>query len=59
MGSVTEEHTPVGLPCALLYFEFGGAWRSFLETLGAAPVLSGPTTRAQIERGLAAALDEA
>jgi predicted nucleotide-binding protein (sugar kinase/HSP70/actin superfamily) len=59
MGSVTEDRVPVGIPCALLYFEFGGAWRSFLEALGAEPVLSGPTTRAKVERGLRAAIDEA
>jgi len=59
MGTVIEKPVRVGLPCALLYYEFGATWRSFLEVLGADPVESGPTTRARIERGLSAALDEA
>ncbi|MDP2871343.1 MAG: acyl-CoA dehydratase activase-related protein, partial [Bacillota bacterium] len=49
----------IGLPRALLYYEYGAAWEEFLRILGAVPLLSGPTTRAKIEAGLCEALDEA
>ena len=49
----------VGLPQALLYYEHGPVWRECLELLGAAVVGSGPTSRAIVDRGVAAAIDEA
>lgn len=59
MVAMSSTAVAVGVPRALLYYEFGPAWEEFLTILGAVPVTSGATTRAKIERGICAALDEA
>lgn len=48
----------VGMPRALLYYRYGVMWTVFLEQLGAEVVLSPPTNRKILERGLALAVDE-
>lgn len=58
MKGMSRPPVAVGVPRALLYHEFGPVWEEFLAVLGATAVTSGPTTRAKIERGLSAALDE-
>jgi predicted nucleotide-binding protein (sugar kinase/HSP70/actin superfamily) len=39
----------IGLPRALSYYEYAPLWWTFLETLGAEVVVSGPTTRATLK----------
>jgi len=49
----------VGLPRALLHYEYGHVWRDFLAYLGARTLVSRPTSRAVVDRGVRAAIDEA
>jgi predicted nucleotide-binding protein (sugar kinase/HSP70/actin superfamily) len=49
----------VGVPRALLFFEYGHVWQRFLESLGAETLASAPTNRAVVDRGVAAAIDDA
>jgi len=49
----------VGIPRALMYYEFYPLWSTFIERLGHEVVLSGRTTRAILEKGVALAVDEA
>ncbi len=43
----------VGIPRALLYYQYFPAWKTFFEELGAEVVVSSPTTRAMLEGGSA------
>jgi predicted nucleotide-binding protein (sugar kinase/HSP70/actin superfamily) len=55
-----ENNRPVvGLPRALLYYEYGHVWLSFLTALGVGVVVSQPTSRAAVDLGVRAAIDEA
>lgn len=49
----------VGVPRALLYYEYGTVWEGFLAALGAHVRVSRPTGRTTIDRGVSTALDEA
>lgn len=49
----------VGLPRALLYYEFGPLWETFFRSLGAEVVVSPPTTRDVLELGIRSTVDEA
>lgn len=48
----------VGIPQALLYYDFGSLWTSFFKELGVRVVLSGETTRKTLDRGTSLAVDE-
>jgi predicted nucleotide-binding protein (sugar kinase/HSP70/actin superfamily) len=41
----------IGIPRALLYYHYGDVWCNFLRRLGAEPVVSPETTRADVEAG--------
>jgi len=41
----------VGIPRALLYYEYYPAWQTFFEELGAEIVVSPPTTQALLAQG--------
>lgn len=49
----------VGLPRALLYYEFGPLWETFFRFLGAEVIVSPPTTRNILELGIRSTVDEA
>ena len=49
----------VGIPRALMYYEFYPLWRTFLERLGHQVVMSCRTNKAVLEKGTALAVDEA
>ncbi len=48
----------VGIPRALLYYNYFPAWQKFFETLGVQVVLSEPTSKKTIDAGIKAAVDE-
>jgi predicted nucleotide-binding protein (sugar kinase/HSP70/actin superfamily) len=48
----------VGIPQGLFYHYYYPLWKTFFEDLGAEVVSSGPTNRAIVEQGIAAAVDE-
>ena len=48
----------VGIPRALLYYNYYPSWKKFFEVLGVDVVLSEPTTKATINNGVKAAVDE-
>lgn len=48
----------VGIPRALLYYWYGPAWKTLLTETGHVPVVSAPTNKAIMNRGLKAAVDE-
>lgn len=48
----------VGIPRALLYYNYYPAWKSFFESLGAEIVLSDKTTKKILEDGIRVAVDE-
>jgi predicted nucleotide-binding protein (sugar kinase/HSP70/actin superfamily) len=48
----------VGLPRALLYHKYHTLWTTFLEECGFTTVVSPPTNRRVLERGVALAVDE-
>ncbi len=43
----------IGIPRALLYYQYYPMWRAFFEELGAEVVLSPPTTQAMLSEGSA------
>ena len=43
----------VGIPRALLYYQYYPAWKTFFEVLGAEVVVSPPTTKSMLEEGSA------
>lgn len=49
----------IGVPRALLYYEFFPLWRTFFEELGAEVVVSNPTTKKTLEEGIKYSIDEA
>lgn len=49
----------VGIPRALLYYYYYPGWDAFFRTLGAEVVLSGETTKAILDAGIRASVDEA
>ena len=50
--------TTIGIPRALLYHRYGVLWATFFERLGCRIVLSPPSNRRILERGIALAVDE-
>jgi len=46
----------VGIPRALLYYQYYPAWKSFFETLGAEVVVSAPTNKALLNSGVSRAV---
>lgn len=48
----------IGLPRALLYHKYHTLWTTFLEECGLTTVVSPPTNRAILERGVALSVDE-
>lgn len=49
----------VGIPRALLYYNFYPQWVAFFQRLGVETVVSGKTTKGLLEKGLRATVDEA
>ncbi|MEG6522641.1 acyl-CoA dehydratase activase-related protein [Desulfotomaculum sp. 1211_IL3151] len=49
----------VGIPRALLYYYYFPLWKEFLEQLGAEVVVSAPTTKGILTRGVEQCVDEA
>ena len=48
----------IGLPQALLYYEFFPLWKNFLEGLGVEVIISGPTTKEILDLGVRSAISE-
>ncbi len=48
----------VGVPRALLYYDYYPLWQAFFTTLGVRTVVSTPTTKATLDSGVLAAVDE-
>lgn len=48
----------VGIPRAMLYYEFGNLWTSFFENLGIPVTVSKETNQQILDRGIALAIDE-
>lgn len=48
----------IGIPRALLYYYYFPLWRSFFQSLGAEVILSGPTNKIVLGRGLKQAGDD-
>ncbi|HAJ32910.1 MAG TPA: hypothetical protein DCK79_06015 [Candidatus Atribacteria bacterium] len=48
----------IGIPQALLYYEFFPLWKNFLEGLGVEVVISGPTTKEILDLGVRSAISE-
>src|SRR3990172_8593483 len=48
----------VGVPRALLYYQYFPMWRAFLEALGAEVVVSSPTTKQEVAKGSACLVAE-
>lgn len=48
----------IGIPQALLYYEYFPLWKNFLEGLGAEVVISGPTTKKILDLGIKSAISE-
>ncbi|NLC52065.1 MAG: hypothetical protein GX764_07180 [Firmicutes bacterium] len=48
----------VGIPRALLYYQYFPGWKAFFQTLGVEVVVSPPTTKAIINEGIKVAVDE-
>lgn len=48
----------IGMPRSLLYFKFYPLWKVFLEALGAEIVLSPPTNKGIVEKGIALGFNE-
>lgn len=49
----------IGLPRALLHYRYGALWETFFQELGYETIVSGPTTKAVLEAGDKASIDEA
>ena len=45
--------TTIGIPRALLYYQYYPMWKTFFEHLGAEVVTSGPTSRTTLAKGTA------
>lgn len=58
MEARTSLPITVGIPGALLYYEYFPLWKAFLEGLGVKVVTSGPTNKRLLNLGVAAAVDE-
>jgi len=43
--------TKVGIPRALLYYQYYPMWKTFFETLGAEVIVSPPTTQVTLSAG--------
>ncbi len=54
-----KEKPVIGLPRAMLYYRYRVLWRAFFQELGIEVVVSPPTDREILERGMEAAIDEA
>ncbi len=52
------ENLKIGIPQALLYYEFYPLWNNFLEGLGAKVIISGPTTKEILDLGVKSAISE-
>ncbi|MQL52976.1 hypothetical protein GFC01_12035 [Desulfofundulus thermobenzoicus] len=48
----------IGIPRALLYYYYFPLWSTFWEALGATVVVSGPTTKTILDRGIAHSADD-
>jgi predicted nucleotide-binding protein (sugar kinase/HSP70/actin superfamily) len=48
----------IGIPQALLYYEYFPLWKNFLECLGVEVIISGPTTKEIIDLGVKSAISE-
>lgn len=48
----------IGIPQALLYYEYFSLWRNFLENLGTEVIISGPTTKEILDLGVKSAISE-
>ena len=48
----------IGIPQALLYYEYFPLWKNFLEGLGAEVIISGPTTKEMLDLGVKSAISE-
>jgi len=48
----------IGIPQALLYYEYFPLWKNFLEGLGAEVIISGPTTKEILDLGVKSAISE-
>lgn len=48
----------IGIPQALLYYEYFPLWKSFLENLGAKVIISGTTTKKIIDLGIKSSISE-
>ena len=46
----------VGIPRALLYYQYYPMWKTFFEELGALVLVSGPTSKATLAAGIERAL---
>ncbi len=49
----------IGIPRGLLYYEYFPLWKCFFEELSAEVIVSGPTTKRILDRGVQTAVDEA
>ena len=43
----------IGIPRALLYYQYFPMWKTFFETLGAEVIVSSPTTQTMLSEGSA------
>lgn len=48
----------IGIPQALLYYEYFPLWKGFLEGLDAEVIITGPTTKEKIDLGIRSAISE-
>lgn len=48
----------IGIPQALLYYEYFPLWKSFLEGLDAEVIITGPTTKEIVDLGIRSAISE-
>ncbi len=48
----------VGIPRALLYYNYYPSWEKFFESLGVKVILSDPTTKETVDSGIKSAVDE-
>lgn len=42
----------IGIPQALLYYEYFPLWKNFFKSLGAELIISGPTTKEILDLGV-------
>ena len=48
----------IGIPQALLYYEYFPLWKGFLESLDAEVIITGPTTKEIVDLGIRSAISE-